>query len=255
MFDLIWQALQADAFPVLAVTAVLAGMVRGFSGFGSAMILVPIASALTNPQTAVVLLIFTDTLLTLPMVLPALRRCVWREVLPLAAGALCTVPLGVHLLLLLDQTLLRWIISLLILVLAALLASGWRWSRPPSLLRTTMVGGASGFTGSMAGIGGPPVILFWMAGHGGPATIRSNIIVFFAMTGAFNLIAYFLNGLVTEERLATGVALAPLYACALLLGARAFRLATPQFFRALAFGLCAFAAISGLPLLDGLIRG
>ncbi len=68
----------------------------------------------------------------------------------------------------------------------------------------------------------------------------------------FNLIAYILNGLVTQERIAMGIALAPLYAVALLLGARAFRLATPSFFRALAFGLCAFAATSGLPLLDGL---
>ena len=124
MSDLIWQALSAEVFPVLALAAVVAGMVRGFSGFGSAMILVPIASALTDPQTAVVLLIFTDTLLTLPMVIPAGRRCLWREILPLAAGALCTVPLGVHLLLVLDQTLLRWIISLLILVLVGLLASG-----------------------------------------------------------------------------------------------------------------------------------
>src|SRR5699024_9294868 len=140
-------ALRAEAFPVLALTAVLAGLVRGFSGFGSAMVLVPVASALTSPQTAVVLLLFTDTLLTLPMVVPAARRCNWREVLPLAAGALCTVPLGVHLLLILDQTLLRWIISLLILILVALLASGWRWSGRPNLLHTGLVGGASGLTG------------------------------------------------------------------------------------------------------------
>ena len=93
-----------------------------------------------------------------------------------------------------------------------------------------------------------------MAGHGGPATIRSNIIVFFAMTGMFNLAAYVLNGLLTPERFATGMALAPLFALSLLLGARAFRLASPQFFRALAFGLCAFAALSGLPLLDGLLH-
>lgn len=252
MFDLIWHALQADAFALLAATAVLAGMVRGFSGFGSAMILVPVASAITSPQTAVVLLLFTDSLLTLPMVVPASRRCNWREVLPLATGALCTVPLGVHLLLVLDQTALRWIISLLILVLVALLASGWRWRRPPSLLRTGLVGGASGLTGGMAGIAGPPVILFWMAGEGGPATIRSNIIVFFAMTGLFNLTAYFLNGLLTPERLAMGLALAPFYALALLMGARAFRFATPGFFRALAFGLCAVAAIGGLPLIDAL---
>src|SRR5690625_811679 len=254
MLDLIRQAFAADAFPVLAATAGLAGLVRGFSGFGSAMILVPVASALTTPQTAVVLLLFTDTLLALPLVAAAARRCHWREVLSLAVGALCTVPIGVRLLLVLDPALLRWIISLLILLLVALLASGWRWSRPPSLLHTGLVGGASGLTGGMAGIAGPPVILFWMAGQGQPASIRANIIVFFALTGLFNLAAYFLSGLLTPERVAAGLALAPLYALALLLGARAFGLASPRFFRTLALALCAFAAIAGMPLLEGLLQ-
>ncbi|MDF2094971.1 sulfite exporter TauE/SafE family protein [Aquibaculum arenosum] len=250
MFELIGRAMTADMFPLLAITAALAGLVRGFSGFGSAMILVPVASALTSPQTAVVLLLLTDTLLTVPMVVPAVKRCVWREVLPLAAGAMLTVPLGVHLLIVLDPIVMRWIISTLILVLVALLLSGWRWSRPPSLPRTAVVGGASGLTGGMAGIAGPPVILFWMAGHGGPATIRANIIVFFAMTGLFNLVAYILNGLLTSERVALGIALIPVYALALLIGARLFRFASERFFRLLAFSLCAFAALSGLPLLD-----
>ena len=69
-----------------------------------------------------------------------------------------------------------------------LLASGWL-EPPAQLLRTTMVGGASGFTGSMAVIGTARHSLL-MAGHGGPRHTL-NIIVFFAMTGAFNLIAYF----------------------------------------------------------------
>ena len=250
MFELSGRALTADILPLMAITAALAALVRGFSGFGSAMILVPVASALTSPQTAVVLLLLTDTLLTVPMVVPAVKRCVWREVLPLAAGAMLTVPLGVHLLIVLDPIVMRWIISTLILVLVALLLSGWRWSRPPSLPRTAVVGGASGLTGGMAGIAGPPVILFWMAGHGGPATIRANIIVFFAMTGLFNLVAYILNGLLTSERVALGIALIPVYALALLIGARLFRFASERFFRLLAFSLCAFAALSGLPLLD-----
>lgn len=250
MLELIGRSLSVDVFPVLVLATALAGLVRGFSGFGSAMILVPVASALTSPQTAVVLLLLTDTLLTMPMVVSAVKRCVWREVLPLAAGAMLTVPLGVHLLMVLDPIVMRWIISTLILVLVALLLSGWRWSRPPSLARTALVGGASGLTGGMAGIAGPPVILFWMAGHGGPATIRANIIVFFAMTGLFNLVAYILNGLLTSERVALGIALIPVYALALLIGARLFRFASERFFRLLAFTLCAFAALSGLPLLD-----
>lgn len=252
MLELIRTAVTAEAFPALAVVTVLGALVRGFSGFGSAMIFVPVASALTSPQTAVVLLLLTDALVTLPMVVPAARRCVWREVLPLAGGALLTVPLGVHLLLVVDPVPMRWAICLLILVLVALLVSGWRWSRPPSRLRTALVGGVSGVTGGMTGLAGPPVILFWMAGHGGPATIRANIIVFFALTGLFNFVAYLVGGLLTAERVAGGLALIPIYGLALLAGIRLFRFASDRFFRLLAFGLCAFAALAGLPLLDGL---
>lgn len=252
MLELIGQAAAAESFPILALATALAALARGFSGFGSAMIFMPVASALTSPQTAVVLLLMTDTLLTLPMVVPAARRCNWREVLPLGAGAMLTVPLGVHLLLVVDPVTMRWIISCLILVLVGLLASGWRWSRPPSLPRTAAVGGASGLTGGMIGIAGPPVILFWMAGHGGPATIRANIIVFFTMTGLFNFIGYLLGGLLTTERIAAGIALIPVYAVALLVGIGLFRIASDRFFRLLAFILCAFAAISSLPALDGL---
>jgi uncharacterized protein len=248
MLDLIGEL--ADPWTVgwLGIAAAVAGLVRGLSGFGSAMIFVPIASALTSPPTAIVLLFVTDTLLTLPMVARASRRCAWREVFPLAAGAACTAPVGVWLLVVVDPTLMRWVISSLILVLVAVLASGWRWRRRPNRPATVAVGGASGLTGGMTGLGGPPVILFWMAGDDQPATVRANIIVFLTFTGAFNLVGYVVSGLITEERVGLGLVLVPAYGLALLLGAWLFRFATPRFFRALAFGLCALAALSGLPL-------
>lgn len=252
MFELITEAVDTGVLVGLAAAAAVAGLTRGLSGFGSAMVFVPIASALTNPPTAVVLLFVTDTLLTVPMVVSAARRCTWREVLLLAAGAACTAPIGVWLLVVLDPTVMRWLISSLILVLVAALASGWRRRRPPSRGSTMAVGGASGLTGGMTGLGGPPVILFWMAGHDGPAQVRANIIVFLSFTGVFNLVGYVVGGLITGERVAVALALTPAYGLALLLGAWMFRFATPRFFRGLAFGLCAVAAVSGLPLFDGL---
>src|SRR5215510_6738863 len=97
MLDLIG-GLDPDVAVGIAVTAAVAGLVRGFSGFGSAMIFVPVASALTSPHTAVVMIFVCDTVLTVPLVIAAVRTCVWREVIPLAAGALATVPLGIWLL-------------------------------------------------------------------------------------------------------------------------------------------------------------
>jgi len=69
----------------------------------------------------------------------------------------------------------------------------------------------------------------------------------------FNLVGYVVGGLITAERLALGLALIPAYGLALVLGARLFRYATPGFFRGLAFGLCALAALTSLPLFDGLL--
>ena len=45
----------------VTAAAALAGLVRGFSGFGAAMVFVPIAGALYSPEQAVVLLFLTDT--------------------------------------------------------------------------------------------------------------------------------------------------------------------------------------------------
>lgn len=181
-----------------------------------------------------------------------MRKCAWREVLPLAAGALATVPLGIWLLVVVDPTLMRWIISLLILALVAVLTSGWRWRREPTRPVTDAVGGASGLTGGMTGLGGPPVILFWMAGQDRPATVRANIIVFLTLTGIFNCVGYIVGGLLTQERVAWGLAITPAYGLPLLLGVRLFRFATPRLFRTLAFGLCAAAALTSMPAFGGL---
>jgi hypothetical protein len=144
------------------------------------------------------------------------------------------------------------VISTLILVLVGVLATGWRWSRPPSLPSTVAVGGASGLTGGMTGIGGPPVILFWLAGHDGPRVLRANIIVFLTFVGLFNVVGYVVGDLMTGERIALGLALIPAYG-SLLLGVWLFRFATARFFRGLAFGLCAVAALTSLPLFVGLL--
>jgi uncharacterized protein len=253
MLDLIRDAADTDVLVGLMLAATVAGLVRGLSGFGSAMIFIPVASALTDPATAVVLLFVTDELLTLPMLVTATRRCSWREVLPLGLGAAFTVPLGVWLLVVVDPITMRWVISTLILVLVVVLATGWRWSRPPGLASTVAVGGASGLSGGMTGLGGPPVILFWMAGPDGPATLRANVIVFLGIVGVFNFFGYLVGDLLTSERVALGLALIPAYGAALLLGIWLFRFATTRFYRGLAFGLCALAAVTSLPLFDGLL--
>src|SRR3546814_18161785 len=90
----LWPYLASERFLWLAAAAALAGLVRGFSGFGAAMVFVPLAGVVVRPEVAVPLLFVADNLATLHITMPSFRRCCWAEILPLAAGAGLPFPLG-----------------------------------------------------------------------------------------------------------------------------------------------------------------
>ena len=236
-------------FLLAAAAAVLAGLVRGFSGFGPAMVFTPVASALYGPAVAVPVLFLVDVVMTVPMVTRAVRQCHWREVLPISAGAAATIPLGVWMLVRTEPTLLRWLLCTAILVAVAALASGWRYRDKPSLAVTLGTGGLSGFGGGFAGLYGPPIILFWLGGSSQAATVRANIFAYFALITVVAGASLSYAGLFTRDVLWLALLLMPVYAVALWLGAQLFRRSSREtVYRWLALTLCTLAALAGMPL-------
>jgi uncharacterized membrane protein YfcA len=70
-------------FWIALAIAILAGVVRGFSGFGSAQIYIPLIAAVYSPRVAAVTLLIIDTLGAAPFTVRAFAYCTWPEVLPL----------------------------------------------------------------------------------------------------------------------------------------------------------------------------
>src|SRR5690349_18118667 len=66
--------LSYDQIAILAFTALVAGCARGFSGFGGALIFVPIATSVVEPRLAVPLLLIVDLVLTPGLLPKALRN-------------------------------------------------------------------------------------------------------------------------------------------------------------------------------------
>jgi len=243
-----WLNLIDQRFAWVAAAAALAGLVRGFSGFGSAMIFVPVAGAIYEPKIAVVLLFIFDGLTTTPMLVPAFRRCVWREVLPLTVGAAVAVPVGVRILLVAQPLLLRWLISAMVLAGVVLMAGGWRYRRAPSLAVSAAIGGVSGLAGGIASLYGPPVILFWLGGPGDARTVRANVFAFLGLATVISGVTYALNDMFTLPLLQIALLLTPLYGLATWIGSRLFAAASERQFRILAFLLCGGVAVASVPL-------
>ena len=135
----------------------------------------------------------------------------------------------------------------IVMAAIAVLASGWRYRAVPSFPTTTAVGGLAGFTSGLAGMAGPPIVLFMLGGPNDAGTVRANIVVFFALATLVGAAAYLAHGMITRATLLAALLLLPGYALGVRLGARSFGLASPDTFRRAAYLICGTAALLAMP--------
>jgi uncharacterized membrane protein YfcA len=237
----------------VAVT-VLCGVVRGFSGFGSALIYIPLVSAIYEPRVAAASFLLIDFFCTIPFAVRVYPISNKKEIWPLILAAALTIPLGTLLLRVVDPVVLRWAIAAIILLLVAVLVSGWRLRREPSLPLTIGVGLVSGFSGGATQLIGPFAIVYWLGSASSAAVVRANLVVLFVCTGALLSVTYFVQGLFTPEIVAFAILNAGPYVVSLLAGSYFFKGSSEALYRRIAYAIVAAAAMVSLPILDGLIR-
>lgn len=238
----------------IVLIALIAGLARGFSGFGAALIFVPLASSVIGPKVAAPLLLVVDGVMAAGFVPGAWRLADKTNVLVMALGALIGVPLGTYALAHLDPLTIRWSIITVVVALLLLLMSGWRYHGRPKAYLTVAVGAISGIFSGAAQVGGPPVVAYWLGGGFAGNTVRANIILYFAVSTVITAISYLWSGLITVPILALAIIAAPAYGLGLWLGAHIFGIASEKTFRRLCFALIALSALISLPILDGLLR-
>jgi len=246
MADLAALPLNQPWFILVVAGTAAGGLVRGLSGFGSALIIIPILNIFFGPAVGVPTLMLFDPLLTLPLVPAAFRRCQWREVLPIATAAMLAAPFGAMALVLVDGNVLRRVAALVILAFVAVMARGWRYRGRGGTPLNLAIGASAGAMSGAIGISGPPVILFWLRGAADAATVRANVIAFFALVMLATIAIFWAKHLFTREVVTLALVLAPVYALSLWLGARAFRFVSERVFRTVSLGLIALVALASL---------
>jgi uncharacterized membrane protein YfcA len=241
-------------FALAAGISVLSGAVRGFSGFGSALVYVPLMSALYGPQVGAATYLLIDFATGIVFSIGVWRHAVWREVVPLVVAAVFAAQFGTLILHYADPVWLRWLMVGVVLVVVVVLGSGWRYHGRPLLVVTILVGLAAGVLGGATQITGPPVVLFWLSSMASAATARANFIVFFAIFAAALVATYLATGLFTPEVIALAVLIGPLHFAAMWGGAQLFYLASETTYRRVAYVLITLAALASMPLWDGWLR-
>lgn len=243
-----------NAALAICVIAFVSGTARGFSGFGSALIFMPLASSIADPRLVASLLLLIDFVAAAPLLPNAWKQADRKAAAILVFGALIGIPIGTWFLSRLEPVTTRWIISSFVFALLLLLLSGWRYRGKDHTAISIGIGGLSGFCSGLAQTGGPPIVGYWLGRPIAPEVARANILLFFGAADLFSGVSYAVAGLITLDSIKFSLVVGPIYAVGVWFGASLFGKASEQLFRATCYALIAAAVIIGLPALDGVLR-
>lgn len=238
----------SQGLAIIVFAALLGGIVRGFSGFGTALIFLPLSTPYLGPFGALIALTCMDVFGPLPNLRRAWADVDRRDLARLAAGCALVLPFGLWILTRVEPEVFRYAVSIVSLFMLAVLVSGLRYTGDVRRGMVSAIGGAAGFLGGVAGIPGPAVILFYMSRPLPVSVVRATILLFL-LTFDFLIFGYLAAfGQLTLAATGLGLALAVPNLAGNWLGGWMFRPEREKLYRGIAYTVIAAAALSGLPL-------
>lgn len=244
---------------VIAIaTVVFAGsLLQSVAGFGFGMFAIPALMLLgCPPPQAIVIVAICGAVQTISGLITLRRHIVWRQSAWMIALAAICLPLGVWTLGELQhigQVRIRQVFGALVLL--GLIAQWIARVKPRDHVAPAWGVAATagcGYLAGLAGMGGPPVVIWIMAHRWPPARIRVTLWVLFTGLTPIQLLFFYIRfGDVVAESALQGVAFAPVAALALLPGMWIGRHTPRKRMRQMSFGI--LAAVSGYAILQPLI--
>lgn len=250
MHDALQTALATPGLIWMLLTISAAGIVRGFSGFGTALIFVPIGHLFLDGSDVIAVVVLTGIGSIIALMPRALKVAEIKEVSTLALAATLTVPLGLWLLGQLDQLTVRWIAAAISGSMLLALILGWRYRGQLDLKRKFGIGSAAGIFGGLTGLTGPAVILFYLASGTRAEIIRANTILFLGILDAIIIINMLFRAQIDLSLVAIAFVLTVPYFITTRIGQTLFNPKFESTYRIVAYTVIALAVLTGLPLWD-----
>lgn len=216
----------------LACAAVfMGGFLRGFVGFGAALIIMPVLSLAYGPRMAVPALTVMGIPTLLQLLPDAIRTSERAIVMPIAVSILAAAPFGTWILTTANPALMKIAISALVVAMVAMLAFDWKLKHQVGKPVLVGAGIAGGLVQGIAGIGGPPVVAIALSRDGPASRQRGNVLAMMTAVSVSTLIPQWYFGLFTRPAIILGLILLPIYGGSILLGSRYFAQGGDKHFR------------------------
>ncbi len=235
-----------ELFLPLALCALLAGIVRGFSGFGLSAVLVASGSFFIAPKSLIPAAQFLEIVGSLSLLKSVWKDVNWRWLKAMAAGYFISVPFGVAALAYAPQTALRLAGCIVILIASVCLLANVRLPLRDGFGFRFGTGLMAGFLAGASSVGGMMASVVLFAAELPAKSLRATLVVLFFFSGIYSLSWGLWHGVANAQTLSIGALLAVPMLIGIAIGTRGFSIVTPEQFKRYVLMILAVLAIGGI---------
>jgi len=184
---------------LISIIFLLAGFIQGMTGFGSALVAIPLLSLFLDIKSAVPLCILNSLVITTYLSLKMRRYLDAKKILPLCIAAVPGIIVGSTILDKVSSTIIRICLGILLIAYSAYSL----FSRPkPRKLHKAwsyIAGFSSGAIGAAFSAGGPPAIIYTTLNDWKKDEIKATLSGFFLFNSYLIATVHAVNGLTSIE--------------------------------------------------------
>ena len=228
---------------IMMVIVYLAGIIRGFTGFGSALLTVPALAVLYGPVQAVAIEILIEIPVSLGLLPLALHEAERKTVLPMLGMFVLFVPFGTFMLTLINPEMVKVIISLFVLFSVGVMSQQSRVASLFSPKANFLVGAVSGTTQGLTGMAGPLFATALLARGEESSLTRANISTLAGGIIGLSVVSFWAFGLITTQTVFYAIVASPAILLGVWTGSILFRKFSHRNFRAVILCFLAFSAL------------
>ncbi len=235
-----------EHFIILALCAFLAGLVRGFSGFGLSAVLVASAAFVISPKLIIPTAQAMEVIASIALIPSVWRDVNWKWLTPLGAAYVLSIPVGVAALAYLPVTVLRVGGCVLLLVASLCLLLNRRPQLPDGFPLRFGTGIVAGFFAGATSLGGMVASVMLFAVSLPAKNLRATLIVLFFGSALYSLSWGAWHGVVTTETFTRAAWLAGPLLAGIALGSHGFRNVSEAMFRKAVLAVLAVLSVAGI---------
>jgi uncharacterized protein len=235
-----------EHFLILAACAFIAGLVRGFSGFGLSAVLVASAAFVISPKLIIPTAQAMEVIASIALIPSVWKEVNWKWLTPMAGAYALSIPAGVAALAYLPEQALRVGGCVILLVASLCLLLNARPKLPDGLPLRFGTGLVAGFFAGATSLGGMVASAMLFAVALPAKNLRATLIVLFFASALYSLTWGAWHGVVTSGTFTRAAWLAVPLLVGIAAGSHGFKHVSEAAFRKAVLALLAVLSLAGI---------